>query len=465
LPLALAVVAARAAIHPHFSLRDLASELRDDPTRLDALGPDEHGSLVRRVFSWSYCALSPAAATMFRRFGLHPGPVVSLSAAVSLAGAPHSEVRPLLAELTRASLVAEPSPGRFACHDLLHAYAAEISEVTDSPADRHATRARMLDHYLHTAWVADRLLLPHREPSIQLDPPFIGTAPEALNDRDEAMGWFTAEHRTLVALTRDAAATGFQGHAVRMAWTLCTFFQWGGHWHDQVTTQHVAVRAAHGLNDRVGQARAHHNLARAHAKLGRADDALRHYRDASRLFAECEDHAGRAHTHLGLGAIFEQRGDHLTALRHAQQALELFRRAGNLPGQANAINSAGWCYAQLGDQAPAITACQEALVLQQKIGDSDGEAATWDSLGYAHYSLKQFSEAVACYRRAVEQRRELGDRYYESASLHRLGDTYLAAGDSAAAVQVWRAALTILDAIGHADAADVRAKLEASVAT
>jgi tetratricopeptide (TPR) repeat protein len=460
LPLALAVVAARAAIHPHFSLRDLAVELRDEPRRLDVLGTDEHGSMVRSALSSSYRALTPAAATMFRRVGLHPGPVVSLPAAVSLAGMPRSEVRPLLAELTRGSLVVESAPGRFACHDLLHAYAAEVAVVTDGEADRHAARARMFDHYLHTAWAADRLLLPHRYPPVTLDPASTGTVPEPLEDRDEAMAWFTTEHRTLVALTREAAATGFQAHAVRLAWTLCTFFQWRGHWHDQVVTQRVAVRAAGEIHDRLGQGRAHHNLARAQAKLGQAEDALRHYREASRLFGRCGDHEGRAHTHLGLGAIFEQQGDHPTALQHARQALELFRRAGNLPGQANALNSAGWCHAQLGDHEQAVAACQEALALQQKIGDSDGEAATWDSLGYAHHSLNRFDDAVACYRRAIEQRRELGDRYYESASLHRLGDTHLAAGDPAAAADAWRAALTILDTLGHADAAQVRTKLD-----
>jgi len=459
LPLALAIVSARAAIHPRFPLRNLAAELSDERTRLDALGTDEHGSVVRSVFSWSYHALTPAAATMFRRLGAHPGPAVSVPAAVSLAGLSESEVRPLLAELTRANLVVQHTPGRYGCHDLLQAYAAEVARTVDSPDVLRATRGRMIDHYLHTACAADRLLLPHREPPIVLDPMATGTVPESLNDRDQAMAWFTAEHQNLVAITREAAETGFDVPAARLAWTSCTFFQWRGHWHDQVATQHIALAAAERLDDNAGQAHAHHHLGRAYIKLSRPDEALHHYESALQLFGGCGDHAGWAQTHLGLGAVFEQLGDHRTALRHARQALDLFQLAGNLPGQANAMNSAGWCHAQLGDHEQAIASCREALVLQQKIGDRDGEAATWDSLGYAHHCLDQFAEAVACYQRAIDQRRELGDRYYEAATLRRLGDTHLASGDAEAAAHAWCVALAILDALDHADSDQVRRKL------
>ncbi|WP_327001997.1 tetratricopeptide repeat protein [Dactylosporangium sp. NBC_01737] len=458
LPLALAVVAARGGVNPHFSLRDLAAELHGAHDRLDALATDDAGSVVRTVFSWSYQGLTPSAAAMFRLLGLHPGPELSLVAAAALAGLAPAQARAVLAELTRANLAAEPVPGRFAVHDLLHAYAAEMAHEVDSPADRWAATDRMIEHYLHTARDADRLLLPHREPSIALEPLTDGGATCPLADRDEAMDWLTTEHHTLVALTR-LAATGREPLAIRLAWVLCTYFQWRGHWHDQVTTQHLALQAAQRLGESSGQAHAHHHLGRAHAKLSQQDDALIHYAQALRLFARDGDHDGQAQTHLGLGAVFEHRGQHRTALRHARHALELFRLARNLPGQANAMNSAGWCHVQLGEHAPAITACRQALVIQQRIGDRDGEAATWDSLGYAEHHLGRFAEAVSCYRRAVELRRELGDRFYEAATLDRLGDTQLASGDPAAAAEAWRDAQSILRDLGHADADRINDKL------
>jgi hypothetical protein len=74
LPLALAIVAARAATHPQFPLAATAAELRDVSGRLDALTGDDPTSDVRAVFSWSYRGLGPAAGRLFRLLGLHPGP-------------------------------------------------------------------------------------------------------------------------------------------------------------------------------------------------------------------------------------------------------------------------------------------------------------------------------------------------------------------------------------------------------
>ncbi|NUS81709.1 MAG: hypothetical protein HOY75_02885 [Streptomyces sp.] len=138
LPLALSCVAARLAAHPGFRLSALAAELRDAHDRLDAIA---RGSAeVSTVFSWSYRALSAAAARLFRLLAGHPGPDLSASEVAELAaldglaghaGLDTQESARLLAELVRAHLVAEPSPGRYSVHDLLRSYAAGLGENTD----------------------------------------------------------------------------------------------------------------------------------------------------------------------------------------------------------------------------------------------------------------------------------------------------------------------------------------------
>src|SRR5439155_4276867 len=62
LPLALAVVAARAATTPRLPLGTLAAELADGPSGLGALETGDASSDVRTVFSWSYPTPSPPAA-------------------------------------------------------------------------------------------------------------------------------------------------------------------------------------------------------------------------------------------------------------------------------------------------------------------------------------------------------------------------------------------------------------------
>jgi hypothetical protein len=126
LPLALAVVASRAAVHADFPLAALASELSAAPGRLDALAGGDPATDVRTVFSLSYRALGEPAARLFRLLGLHPGPDFAAPAAASLVGADVAAVGPLLRELADAHLISEHKPGRYESHDLLRAYAAEL---------------------------------------------------------------------------------------------------------------------------------------------------------------------------------------------------------------------------------------------------------------------------------------------------------------------------------------------------
>src|SRR5262249_58719735 len=62
LPLALALVAARAAVRPHGGLQALAEELRDTGDRWQLLTGDDPASDVQAGVAWSYQGVSPAAA-------------------------------------------------------------------------------------------------------------------------------------------------------------------------------------------------------------------------------------------------------------------------------------------------------------------------------------------------------------------------------------------------------------------
>jgi NB-ARC domain/Bacterial transcriptional activator domain len=177
LPLALAIVGARAATHPHLPLHTLAGELRDSGDRLGTLTTDDPTTDVRAVFSWSYHALTPDAARLFRLLGLHPGPDISIAATASLAALSLPQVRVLLAELAGANLLVERTPNRYSLHDLLRAYAGDLAHTHDSDQQRHATTHRMLDHYLHTAHTAARQLYPARDP-LPITPPQPDVVPE-----------------------------------------------------------------------------------------------------------------------------------------------------------------------------------------------------------------------------------------------------------------------------------------------
>jgi tetratricopeptide (TPR) repeat protein/transcriptional regulator with XRE-family HTH domain len=459
LPLALSIIAARAATHPHFPLASMVAELRDSRTRLDALDSGERASSLRAVFSCSYEKLSAPAARVFRLLGAHPGPDVTVAATASMAGISVREARKALAELHRGNLLTEPLPGRFAFHDLLRAYAAELVSAPGSEPERAAAARRMLDHYLHTARAAAIILYPHRE-AVTVAEPGPGVLPEDVADYDQAMRWLEAEHKVLLATIAQAAETGQDSHALQLSVILPTFLDGRGYWDSLVTVQQTALAVAQRLGDRQAQAQVQRALGQAYTRIGRNADARTCFMHALDLHRQLGDRLGEGRVELALAYMSEHQDHYAPALTHCKQALALFRAAGDRSWQAFALNSVGWCYARVGDYEQALAYCEQAMTLHRELGNADGEASTWDSLGFAHQQLGHHAEAVACYQRAKPVFVQRGDRFYLTEVLVHLGDSHQAAGDLEAARDAWLEALAILDELRHHNADQVRAKLE-----
>jgi DNA-binding SARP family transcriptional activator len=458
LPLALAVVAARAAAGPGFPLTALAAELRDTADRLDVLDAGDPTASVRAVFSWSYQHVSDESARMFRLLGLHPGPDISVPAAASLAALAPADARRLLRELARAHLIAEHLPGRYAFHDLLRAYAAEQARGTDSDADRDAATGRVLDHYLQTAAGAARQLDPAKEP-VALAPPRPGAAVAQPADHRQALAWFQAEHQVLLAAVTLAAGSGFDSHAWQLPWAMKNFLQARGYWHEWAATQRTALAAATRLGDTAAQAVCSRLLGAACIDLGQHDQALAHFASSLALYQGLGDRLGQAKVYQNLGYAAERRGCYADALGHAEQALHLYQAIGDQANEAAALNGVGWCHGLLGDYQQARVFCRQAVTLSAKAGHRWVEGCSWDSVGYAEHHLGNLAEAAACYQRALSLKREAGDRVVEAETLTHLGDTCQAAGQLAQAREAWQQALAILEDLRHPGADQVRAKL------
>ncbi|MDQ0376136.1 AfsR/SARP family transcriptional regulator [Amycolatopsis thermophila] len=457
LPLALAIVAARAATNPGFTLAELAAELCAARGGLDAFEGGDDASDVRAVFSWSYHAISDDAARLFRFLGLHPGPHVTTAAAASLLGTGVRQVRPLLGELTRAHLVAERAPGRYAFHDLLRAYAIELTHEEDPEPERTAAVRRMYDHYVHTAHAGAAALAPQRT-RIALDPPAAGVTVDPPAD---AAAWFATEHPVLVAAIDRAAAAGFDVAAWQLACALShTFVRQGRHWLGEPRTYRTALEAAERLGDPVALAHSHRGLAVIFTALGRDEEARTQLERALALFEELGDLGNQADVRQGLTWVCDRLGDYTEEYRHARRALELFQAARNRLGEALALNNVGWSCARLGRYEQALGYCQESIARQAELGNLLGEANAWDTVGYARQSLGHLDEAVRCYDKAVSMYRRHGSRYYEGRSLNHLGDAHQARGDLPAARQAWQAAVALLEELGSPDADRIRAKLD-----
>ncbi|MFY1669818.1 ATP-binding protein [Plantactinospora sp. WMMB334] len=463
LPLALSIVAAHAVTQPAVPLDRIAAQLHRAASRLDLLDSGEPDEDLRAVFSWSYRTLSPPAGRLFRLLGLPVGREISTVAAASLAGIPVRQASLALAELHQRHMVGTPAPGRYALHDLLRAYAAELAQQVEPAVERDDAVRRLLDHYLHTAYAAVRLLYPHRGP-VDLVPAGTGAVVDAPAGIPAALAWLAAEHAVLTDAVRCAADAGLGHHTWQLAWSVSDFLQRRGHWYDWLTSLRTGLVAARRQADLPGQAHLHHHLGLACAMLGRHDEALAHLHQALEHFAGLGDRAGSAAIHLGLGSLLVRLGSYGEALDHDRRALHLYRAAGHRVGQALALNNTAWKHTQIGQYRRAIEYGEQALDRHDEAGNPQGAADAWDTLGYAYHRLGEHRRAVDCYLRALDLFRRRGDHYYEAGTLTRLGDTYAAAGDGGAARSAWEETLDILHHLGHPDADQVRARLRPDLA-
>ena len=460
LPLALGIAIGRAAGRPKRPLTELAAELRNARSRLDALEADDAVTNVRAVLSWSYDQLSEPAARMFRLLGVHPGPDISLSAAASLAGMARASAGAALRELTRTHMVAEYLPARFTFHDLLRAYAADQAERHDSDPERRAAVHRVLDHYLHTAMTASLRFSPGRSP-LQMADPQPGVLPADVADKDQAMAWFEAEVPVLLALIAFADANGFDTHAWQIPWTLGPFFHRRGRWRDYAATQQTALAAARRLGDPLALAHAHYLLGHAQAETDDYEAADPNVRQALDMFRKLGDRANEAVVLNGLASMLEKQERYPEALAVALDALRMLKAVGHWWTQAILENGVGWLYAHLGQYDQALTHCQRALSLHRDSGHRGGTADTLDSLGYVYLHLSDIAAAKAHYTKAIEAYREIGAPFGEGNSLAGLGDALLSEGDLGAAEAAWRESVAILDRLPHPLADEVRARLHA----
>jgi DNA-binding SARP family transcriptional activator/Tfp pilus assembly protein PilF len=463
LPLALAIVATRAVTRPTFAVADIAAELRAARDGLDAFADSDSTLDVRAVFSWSCRGLGPDAGRMFRLLAAQPGPDFAIPAAASILAVSPARVRTLAAELTRADLVAERSPGRYSYHDLLGAYAAELAARVDTETERETALHRLLDHYLHSAHAASALLYANADP-LSLPPIAAGVVVERFTDTDAALRWLTTEHTALrAALTRAGGSALFDTHTCALAQTLSEFLQRQGRWEDQLNAQSLAVAAAQRLGDAAALGRAHRSLAVTYSRTSHHDDAHRHFGLALELFDQLGDHAGQARVHRALAASWGSQGRYDLALRHSRQAHDLYLPSADAPGQAAALNDIGWCQTQLGDHRGALDSCLHARDLFQQLGNKDGEASTWDSLGYVHHQLGDLDQAARCFQQAVNLFRALGDLHSEATVLAHLGDTQQAASNTRAAWRSWHSAIGIYERLDPGAANRLNHKLESAL--
>jgi len=471
LPLALAVMTARAAADPDLPLGVLAAQLArtpdaaaarqqpsgsEGPGRLEVLDTGDPASSLSELLSWSHRQLSQPATAMFARLGLHCGPDITVPAAASVAGVPRPDARKALAELADASLTAEHRPGRYVMHDLVRGYATAQARQTLGEADIREAIGRSLDHYLHTMAIWSDI-----PRSFRPAPPAPGVVPERLVGEAQQVDWAWAEHQVLLRAIAQAAAAG----RTTQAWQIFERQSWflgdQGYWADCQAAGQAVLAAAQAAGDHAALGWTHMIIGRHCAFAGALDDGRAYLSRAQDHLSRAGDLRGQVSALLLSSWACGWEGDWAEGATLAGQALTLSRQSGRQGRWA--LYAIGECHAHLGNYDLARGYARQALELGADPHDPTNLALAWGVLGLVHHRLGERHHAISCYRRALvlanQWRTPLARRWLASL-LADFGDACQAAGDLPAAARAWRQALQILDDLGLPDSLEVRARLE-----
>ncbi|MFJ3223952.1 AfsR/SARP family transcriptional regulator [Streptomyces sp. NPDC086783] len=445
LPLAMAVVAARAELDPSFPLHAMVDDLQQTHGDLDAFTGFDTTTDVRTVFSWSYRSLDEHAARLFRFLALHPGPHITAPAAAGLVGLPLAQTRRALAALISSCLLEQPLPGRYSLHDLLRCYAGELAQIHDTAQERHHATLRVLDHYLFTAYEANQLLKQDTTVELDLGKPGPGVTPEKFTDAKQATRWFTAEHRVLHGLLHSAVSQGLDHHTTGLAWSLKEHLQRQEFWPEAIAALTPALEVARRQGDRLEEGLCLRHLGSIHGYLGHQDEALRHLRHATTIFEQLDATGEQARAHYVMACALFLFGRIPEAVAFSERGLELSRKTGEELWLAECLLELAWFHANLGQLEKSLRLSEEGIALLQRLDAPWQLAQGWDIVGHILRELGRHEESVATYQRATRAFEELGDHRNAIGTLMRLGDTRLTQGDREGARADWVKALENAD--------------------
>lgn len=447
LPLALSIAAARLAAQPGRRIGDFVEELKSED-RLSALAIRADGrAAVRGAFDLSYNALPQAARRTFRMIGLAPGPDVTAEALAAVTATQPAVAAEQLTTLARAHLVQQQTPGRYALHDLLRAYARERAGEEDNEAERASAWNRLLDHYLSMVDQATRLISPEMV-RLPLQSPHT-TNGSAFDEAGAAWSWLDAERHNLVAAICAAARSGPR----RLAWLLADALR--GYFYRRMFTvewrmaAEAALSAAEAEGDSAAQAALLNSLGQLAWAMGRYDDAIRTFTAALGVAEHCDWTLGRLSILNNLACVHAMQGRLAEAARAFEAALEGNRSLGYVGGEAAQLANLGQIYFDLGRLSEALDYLEQAVALYRS-------SQAWAAVGFATRCLGECLHMLGRPREAHEQlvqalglAQETGDRKTQMLALRTLAELHAQAGRLTEAHEACQSALELSREIRH----------------
>ncbi|MGM1059570.1 tetratricopeptide repeat protein [Saccharothrix sp. Mg75] len=417
-PLALNIVAARAADEPASLLTPVVKALESKDAALDTLRMPDVADM-RAVFALSYDNLVPAVAEGFRTLALHPGSEFNASAAAAMIDGDLFQAREVISELIRCHLLSRTSAGRYAFHALTHAFGADTAKRLDSAQRCASVLVALLNHQVHAASRADRLINAHRRP-VPMEPCLRPDLLPSLANRADALAWFDAEYDNVLAAIGVAAENEFHPYVWQLAWTTSNFAYLTARRQEWIDTHATALVAIRKLGDAQVEVRLQQQLARAHRENGDHERSAELYLEALDNLDMLGDVPGRANAFNGLAAAHLHARSFDRALDAGSRALELYELLGDDTGTASTAGLLGQACRALREPVEAKRYHQRAEELYTRSGNLYGLAHVADSMADLESDAGRVGPAGTHLKRAVELHHQVGNLNYAAKSCRRL---------------------------------------------
>jgi DNA-binding SARP family transcriptional activator/tetratricopeptide (TPR) repeat protein len=434
LPLALAIVVARAEANPRFPLDLFVREVTSG-AGLAALTVGSPEVDLSTVFSWSCRGLSEDAARAFAVLSAHPGPEISTAAAISMSGLDTRRAHLALDELAQANILRATSPGHHTFHDLVREYGLDL--LGDGLAD--ASR-RLICHYVRST--ANALTGFEQPPAATPLGDLPGVIAEQFRSSAEAINWYAEHRHVLRAVCRRAFDLGDYRSALLLMLNWRPLSQAIDARRDMLPFADLAIEAAEQVDDVVLQAEAYRDAASNYARTDQPERARTYFENAAAAYRRSGDQQGLSGVYRSMGVTLSMDPDDRIAL-----LLESVAIISDLDGQPNlaiARHSLGLGYLWAGRYDNALREFEQAHAVAVAAGQLthlephllSARSRTLARTGRLDEAAEAATQALAIFRRH-------GAAYAELRLLHSHGEVLTTLGRRAEAAQAWRRYLAL----------------------
>jgi tetratricopeptide (TPR) repeat protein len=447
-PLALAIVAAKLAVHSSWDLHDALAGIQSGDTPLRFLDDAELGLEVGRVVSWSVEDLDPEIKHVLYVASMLPTTELSSAVLYLVLDQDERTCDRILRALSFASLIDETRPGQYRMHDIIRAYLTETRSRVLGAAEQSDIARRIYTVYLALSYSADRAIDPNRRPI------GLGEAPERIAGEItftvlDALSWFSLITPSMIRLMEAASEACEYEFVTRFAWCVNTYLYWRQDVSKTLAIQERALSAAIA-GDNPMEAHCRRGFGRALADAGQLDAAKEQLLSAFRIETAQGDTSQAASTQHAMAELCLRLGDYREALRWAVRAVKESRRRNNPVREARGLYDAARALVELGRYSWAEDLGLRSLSMCEERGNAYGRALALRVLGTVGVRSGDLEKGCTWLERAWRAEDALGNSRSVRTILRLLEEAYTQAGNDSAVAEVHRA-LTDLDLFIGAD--------------